>query len=72
LFVDGNPLTFPPPQVIEQGTPAILQFLRHPTPYPPYQLNLIPIMVVAITLLTLAGLLRAWARLLTPPGIRAR
>jgi hypothetical protein len=30
LWVLGNPLVVPPPEVVEQGTAAILDYLRQP------------------------------------------
>ena len=28
LYIINNPLTFPPPEIVAQGTPAILAYLR--------------------------------------------
>jgi len=37
--VDNNPLIFPPQAIADQGSDAVLEYLRQPPPGPPYGMS---------------------------------
>jgi len=52
LQLENNPLVFPPPEIVRQGTPTTLEFLRNPPPYPPFVITEVVVAVLLMTVIT--------------------
>lgn len=54
-FLEDNPLIFPPAEIVRDSSEAVLDFLRHPQPYPPNGMSMQVVGTVLATLFSLVA-----------------